>query len=91
MCDNVVFIHLLDSLVDALGGGVFLGEAEVVLVDLEGNAGGRDDDILDAVHLLEHPHVVRVVRTGVTQEHPVEAVHEIVPTKKVSTMVKKVE
>jgi len=80
--DDVIVVHLLDDLIDAPRRIVLLREGEVVLMDLEGNARGRDDDVLDAVHHLEHPHVIRVVGAGVSQEHAIKAVHEVVTTVK---------
>ena len=80
VCDDVIIVHLLDDLIDAPSRVVLLRESEVVLVDLEGDAGGRDDDVLNAVHLLKHPHVVGVVGAGISQEHAIQAIHEVVTT-----------
>ena len=43
--------------------------------------GSRDDDVLDAVHVLKDPLIACMVRTSVSQEHAVQTVHEIVTGK----------
>ena len=52
-------------------------------MDLECNPGGRNDDLLDAVHITEHPLIVHGVGAGITKKHPVETVHEIIIAERV--------
>ena len=47
-------------------------------MDLEGNPGGRDDDLLDGVYIGEHPLIVEVVWACISKEHSVESVHKVV-------------
>ena len=53
-------------------------ETHAHLVNFERYPSSRDDDILDAVYVLKDPLVSRVVGTSISQEHTVQAVHEIV-------------
>lgn len=48
------------------------------LVDLEGNPGSRDDDLLNAIHIREHPLIIEAVWSCVTEEHTVEPIHEVI-------------
>ena len=80
MGDDVVLVHILHSLIDALGRVVLLREAEVVLMHFECNTCGGNDDVLDAVHVLEHPIIIGMVGPGITKKHPVKSVHEVVAT-----------
>ena len=48
------------------------------LVDLECNPCSRNDDLLNAVHIAEHPLIVQGVGAGITKKHTVETIHEVV-------------
>ena len=56
------------------------GGSPAHLVDLQCDSGSRYNDLLDTVHVSEHPLVVRAVGPGIAKEHAIEPVHEIVAT-----------
>ena len=51
-------------------------------MDFESNSGSWNDDVLDTVHVLEHPLISRMIGTSIAKEHPVESIHEVVSTVK---------
>ena len=56
------------------------GERSAHLVDLQCYPGGRNNDLLDTVHVSKHPLVVGAVGPGIAEEHAVEPVHEVITT-----------
>lgn len=47
-------------------------------MDLEGNPGSRDDDLLNAIHIREHPLIIEAVWPCISEEHTVETIHEVI-------------
>lgn len=50
------------------------------LMDLECDPCSRNDNLLDAIHVTEHPLIIHGIGAGITKKHTVETVHEIIIT-----------
>lgn len=48
------------------------------LVHFESYPCSWNDDLLDTVHILEHPLISRMIRSSVTQEHTIQTVHKVI-------------
>ena len=51
---------------------------DLYLVNFECDAGSWDDDVLNGLHVEKHPLIVWTVGACISEEHPREAVHEVV-------------
>ena len=58
--------------------GTFIDLSTLYLVDLECNPCSRNDDLLNAVHITEHPFIIHGIGAGITKKHPVETIHEVI-------------